>query len=325
MKSLIDRISEDLHLNDAYIDSIVDHSFYYYKDYRIPKKDNGWREISQASPELKSLQYWVKENILTLLPVSKCAFAYKRGDSVKRHATFHKESNYIFHTDIKDFFTNIHAEQLTNVLKHHNIALEKAGLWYEDICDVLSKICFRLDKLCIGTVSSPSISNIIMYDFDEYFNAYCTENRYRYSRYADDIYISSYTYLPESIKYEVKNKLREKGFVINSTKTWFKSKKSRRQITGLVLTENGRVSVGSEMRGNIKKMIYDRIVNGTGNPEVILGYLAFLQDVEPNVYNRYLIKYAAYCSGDVIDAIKSGPINAQCSHELKTHDFVLTG
>jgi len=37
-----------------------------------------------------------------------------------------------------------------------------------------------------------------------------------------------------------------------------------------------------------------------------LGNLAFLKDVEPNTYNSLLIKYAGYCDGDVIAAIKNG-------------------
>jgi hypothetical protein len=54
-------------------------------------------------------------------------------------------------------------------------------------------------------------------------------------------------------------------------------------------------------------MVYDRIVHGRGDPDVVLGNLAFLKDIEPNVYNSFLIKYAGYCEGDVIAAIKSGP------------------
>lgn len=104
MSSLITRISSNLQLKDDYISSIIRRSNYYYKDYYIPKSNGGRRKISQASPELKTLQYWVKTNILSLLPISKAAFAYNRGNSIKKHATFHKESYFIFHTDIKDFF-----------------------------------------------------------------------------------------------------------------------------------------------------------------------------------------------------------------------------
>lgn len=107
MSSLITRISSNLQLKDDYISSIIRRSNYYYKDYYIPKSNGGRRKISQASPELKTLQYWVKTNILSLLPISKAAFAYNRGNSIKKHATFHKESYFIFHTDIKDFFPSI--------------------------------------------------------------------------------------------------------------------------------------------------------------------------------------------------------------------------
>ena len=73
------------------------------------------------------------------------------------------------------------------------------------------------------------------------------------------------------------------------------------------MTESGRVSIGSEKREAIKKMVYNRIVHGKGDQNVILGHLAFLKDVEPKVYNSLLIKYAGYCDGDVIAAIKHGP------------------
>ena len=140
-----------------------------------------------------------------------------------------------------------------------------------------------------------------------YHLPYCDSRNWRYSRYADDIYISSQEYIPASIRDELEKKLGEYGFVVNDKKTWFCSKKGRRQITGLILTESGRVSIGSEKREAIKKMVYNRIVHGQGDPNVILGHLAFLKDVEPKVYNSFLIKYAGYCDGDVIDAIMHGP------------------
>lgn len=146
-----------------------------------------------------------------------------------------------------------------------------------------------------------------MYAFDEHFTNYCNLRNWKYSRYADDIYISAQEYLPSSLKSEVDEKLHEIGFSSNAYKSWFCSKKCRREITGLILTETGKVSVGLEKRLAIKKMVYERIMHGRGDPDTILGNLAFLKDVEPNSYNSLLIKYAAYCNGDVIDAIKTGP------------------
>lgn len=321
MKSLIDKISLDLGLNREYVASIVRRSSCYYKDYKIPKRNGNERKISQASPELKSLQYWVKNNVLSLLPVSKAAFAYNTGDSIAKHAEYHKESYFIFHTDIKNFFPSITAEHLVKILEANQEMIEAADLWYDDICEVVSAICFRFGRLCIGTVSSPCICNIVMYKFDEYFLANCKGHKWKYSRYADDIFISSQVYLPENLRKEVDDKLSENGFLSNDEKTCFMSKKGRRQITGLVLTETGRVSIGTARRRAIKDMIYNRIVNGQGNPDIILGHLAFLKDVEPAVYNNYMIKYAAYCDGDVIAAIRSGPPKKLFRFELPEIDL----
>lgn len=307
MNSLIEYMSQNLQMDVAYIRRIVSRSDLYYCDYSIPKKGGGIRHISQASPELKTLQYWLLNKVFRLIPVSNAAFAYKRGDSIKRHAIFHENAQYIFHSDINHFFPSIHSESLIHYLVQHKNILEEQGIWFEDTLSLISKICFRHDMLCIGTVSSPCISNIVMYDFDVELIHFAEENGFRYSRYADDIYISAMCRLPDSLPDTLDMILTKYGFGINRKKTWFKSKKAHRTVTGIVLTDDGRISVGSEMRNQIKAMVYKRIVHGKGSPEEILGYLSFLKDIEPNTYNKILIKYIPYCNGDVIEAIKSGP------------------
>lgn len=61
MNSIIDRIARDLSLDRDYIASIIRRSSFYYKRFTIPKRNGDPRVIYQASPELKSLQYWVRE------------------------------------------------------------------------------------------------------------------------------------------------------------------------------------------------------------------------------------------------------------------------
>lgn len=83
MNSIIDRIACDLSLDRIYIKSIIQRSAFYYKRFTIPKQNGDQRVIYQASPELKSLQYWVREKILKLLPISEAAFAYQTGSIIK--------------------------------------------------------------------------------------------------------------------------------------------------------------------------------------------------------------------------------------------------
>ena len=98
---LIDKIALDLKLDKSYISRIVSRSTFYYKDFTIPKRNGGERRVAQPSPELKTLQYWVLNNILNKIPVSKAAYAYKKGDSIKKHAQLHSKSQFVFHADIK--------------------------------------------------------------------------------------------------------------------------------------------------------------------------------------------------------------------------------
>ena len=301
--TLIDKISADLKMDSAYLSGIVARSCFYYRDYSIPKKSGGKRRVAQASPELKTLQYWVLQNILKGLPVSKAAFAYNKGDSIKKHALYHKNSRFLLHADIHNFFPSVHLAHLEPVLRNSSLLTDEMGLDSEESIEIIGKICFRRDCLCIGTVSSPAISNIIMYPFDLAAEEYCESKGYLYSRYADDIYFSSDSHIPSEAVDFLSSELSKYEFQLNRSKTGFYSSKYRRKVTGLILTDDGKVSVGSEMRSNIKKMVYQKLVHGEGVPEQILGYLSFLKDVEPDTYNNIIIKYSRYCDGDIISAL----------------------
>lgn len=302
--NIVEKISDDLKLDLSYLSRIAQRSSYYYKDYKIPKKNGGERPVSQPSPELKTLQYWVVHNIFEKIPVSKAAYAYKKGDSIKKHAEFHCKSRFILHADICNFFPSIHSKHLSEILKCNKDIFDSLGLDLNSSIQDINKICFRRDSLCIGAVSSPVISNIIMYSFDNALIEYCKEHQYIYSRYADDIYISSNNYINKEVISFLCDELHKYGFILNRSKTRFYSPKYKRKVTGLILGNNSQVSIGTERRIEIKKMIYNKLVNGVGDSEKILGYLAYLKDIEPNTYNNLIIKYSSYCEGDIISELR---------------------
>ena len=298
--NILEKIAAELKLDQAYISRIAEHSSFYYKDYTIPKHNGTPRNISQPSPELKTLQYWVLHNILCKLPVSNAAYAYKKGDSIKKHAHLHRQSLFILHADVRNFFPSIRSSMLNTILRNNKKLFDDLELDLEDSLVDIRKICFRKDRLCIGAVSSPAISNIVMYPFDVAMLEYCNANGYVYSRYADDIYISSKHYIGKGVLSILQSELSKYGFMLNISKTRFCSGKSRRKVTGLIITTDSQVSIGTERRNQIKKMVYDKLVHGKGDSNQILGYLSFLKDVEPKTYNNIVIKYSQYCSGDLI-------------------------
>ena len=307
MPSLSSLISSDLGLEQRFVDMTINTSKSHYKNFTIPKRNGGRRAVSQPSPELKVLQYWVVNRLINRLPVSECSFAYTKGNSIKKHALMHVDSKFIFHTDIENFFPTISPNMLRLVFKQNVDLFTDIDVfsYYNDI----SKICFKDGGLCIGAVSSPSISNAIMKDFDDCLNDFAKHEGYIYTRYADDIYISSKDYIPNDVKVFVEKELSIRGFSINNSKTHFYSSKNRRVITGLVITNDSKVSIGYMNLCRIKKMVYEKITYGKGDSRAILGYLSFLRDVDPHAYDRIIIKYSKLCNDDVIAVIRGDSNN----------------
>lgn len=301
--NIVDLMAKDLHLDPDYLYYLIRNANRYYRNYTIPKRTNGTRWISQPSPELKTLQYWIVENVFSSLPVSKAAFAYLKGRSIKTHAYAHLSSSYFLHVDISQFFPSIHPLHLSRVVTDSDV-FSDPNIDVDESIRIINKICFKKDSLSIGAVSSPAISNIIMYSFDCTMIDYCKANHFIYSRYADDIYISSEKYIERDVLDFVNAELKKLFFTVNPDKTKFFSSKYQKRITGLVLTTDGKVSIGTKRRCEIKKMLYDKLVKGTGDSEQILGYLSFLRDIEPETYNNLIIKYSSYCDDDLFDALK---------------------
>ena len=128
--NIIDIMADDLKLDSSYILKIANRSDFYYKDYTIKKKNGGFRHISQPSPELKTLQYWIVKNILCKLPISNIASAYNKGNSIKKHAQIHSGAKHILHTDINNFFPSIHFSHLSSILFKHKYIFENLSIQF---------------------------------------------------------------------------------------------------------------------------------------------------------------------------------------------------
>lgn len=302
-KKIKESISDDLCIDCSYIDSVIKRSYRLYKMYKIPKRNGKERTIFQPSKELKTLQYWMIENILSKFEISDNAFAYRKGVSIKNNALIHLKTNHIFHTDIKSFFPSIDDKKLYAFLDKHRDIIVNNDLYFDDIYENILKICFRKNILCIGSPSSPIISNIIMYDFDNELDAYCKNNDLIYTRYADDIYISSNNYIDNNLFTFVNTLLTKYGFSINRDKTQYKS--GNFNVTGITLVDKNKISIGYNSKKYIKNMIYQFIKYGRGNKKEILGYLAYLKDIDPLYFNKLDIKYMKYVDKDILTFIKT--------------------
>jgi len=296
--NFLEIIATDLDLDTDYVKSVIAKSQSSYRIFCVPKRTGGTRTIYQPSAELKTLQYWLVYNVFSKFPVSASACAYCHGRSILDAARKHLTNNYILHMDIKNFFESITARQLHNLLENapattdiHTFDLKSA-----DAIKYIQHICLYKNHLTIGAVSSPILSNIIFYEIDLQIEKYCADNNYIYTRYADDIYISSKHFLSKDICKYIATILDHSGFKVNTKKTRFMSRNHRQIITGLTLTTDRRLSIGKRRKRALKKELYIALKALPTIDEKerlrIKGYLSFLKSVDYVYCNNLINKYA---------------------------------
>jgi RNA-directed DNA polymerase len=268
-----------------------------YKTYAIAKRSGGERTISQPARELKALQRILVEKVLSDLPVHPSATAYRKGMSIRANAAAHAGSGPILKFDFKDFFPSITARDWRIYCEKKSLFTDASDLWI-----ATNLFFYKTDnssslRLAIGAPSSPTLSNILMNDFDTRISDMVYEDRVKYTRYADDMTFSAkrtgfLTIVEKALRRTIRE-IKSPSLTINEAKTVLATTKYKRFVTGLVLTNDGDVSIGQERKRKIRAALHNELY-GRLEPSQrteLAGLLAFVYDVEPQFLARLEQKY----------------------------------
>lgn len=296
--NFLSEASKVLRTSSVEMERIILTAPYRYKHYTIPKRDGRPRDIHHPSPALKEVQRWITNCLLRSLPVHECVYSYRHGRNIGMHAAQHSRSNFITRFDFCDFFPSITGAVIRSLL----VDAKSKGLLDLDgkVIDAIVRLVCRFDKhsnglvLSIGAPSSPHLSNALLYDFDVELAQIVGRMNGIYTRYADDIYVSSGSR-------ELIEKL-DGAFVtiagrklpylkINNKKTQHLSRKRRMSVTGINITPQRQLSVGRDLKRSIKTQIFLASRGELRIEEVskLIGMLAHVSSVEPE-FMRCLVK-----------------------------------
>ncbi len=280
-----------------------------YKVYQIPKRKPGqFRTIAQPAKEVKQLQYWVMRHVLNKFEVHPAATAYREGRSIAHNARPHARGKFLLKLDFKDFFPSLKAHDFVLFLKKNKTELDTETI------EALCRILFWRPKgtqdlrLSIGAPTSPMLSNILMIDFDRRVSRLCATHKVTYTRYADDLSFSARS--SEQLKVVetavVRMCVRSKSpsLTINREKTVRVSKRDARRVTGLVLTNDRKVSLGRAEKRRIRAWVNQFVTNRLDADQLpkLRGMLSYVNSVEPAFLQRLRKKYGA----DAIKRLQSG-------------------
>lgn len=291
--SLLMDMGASLGLPYPFVRGIARKASHSYKIYHIPKRTGGSREIAHPARPSKTLQRWILDSIIARWPVHDSAFGYVRDRNIGEHASRHADSRYLLRMDFEQFFPSITASDVTAYLSTRPPGTE---LWTAEDEGLFVQLVTRNGRLTIGAPTSPRLSNALCYEFDGLCTSLAFDREVRYTRYADDLFFS--TNRPgvlrdfPSFVLDILTTIRVPAHLkLNPAKERHSSKKGRRQVTGIVLSSDGRAVLGRHRKRFIRRQVhqFDRL--SAPDKASLRGHISFAADVEANFINELILKY----------------------------------
>lgn len=196
---VFEELADELGVKSSLIKKVLYTDIENYFVFSIPKRNEERRYISAPKGSLKFLQRKVLSMIERYYNPLECVtgFITKRG--IILNANKHLPSRYVLNIDLKNFFDTI------NFGRVRGMFMKEPFGFSDSKSTILAQIVCNDNKLPQGAPTSPIISNIIAYKLDKTLEKFCKHNHCKYSRYADDITISTNSFgFPRNIAYKEK-------------------------------------------------------------------------------------------------------------------------
>jgi len=235
----------------------------WYREFTIPKKSGGERQIRAPIKIIKDIQKQILYWLAPFSNVSVVAHAYIRHRSIKSMATPHVGAKTLVKIDVKDFFPSITRKQVITCLSDLNAP--------PILQQLVSDYCFDWGHLPIGAPTSPLLSNLVFGRNIDYQIEFLCKHIFPkllkyvapvyYSRYADDLVFSTRgQYLPRIIPI-IHKILKRNGFTRNTEKTIVSSNQATKYVCGVsVATKLGtNRRIRNSMRGWLTRLIWSQL------------------------------------------------------------------
>ena len=299
MGKIVEALAVETGMDVALVTRIMRSAPVRYKTYRIPKRTTGFREISQPAVEVKALQRGLIEILLRNLPMHHAATAYRVGMSIKDNAMRHAGNGPILKMDFKDFFPSIKPRDWSAYCKQNGVLNDSVDIHLTSLLLFQRPKGSSVLRLAIGAPSSPFLSNALMFDFDQAIAEAVAKDHVIYTRYADDLTFSAprtgHLVNVERIVRATLRVLQYPRLAVNDDKTTRVTRKYGRKVTGLTLTNDGKVSIGHERKRLIRAAVHHAALGKLSPASLgeLKGLLGFANSAEPQFINTLRQRYGA--------------------------------
>ncbi|WP_348731311.1 reverse transcriptase family protein [Rheinheimera texasensis] len=222
------------------------------------------RTIYAPSPKLKQIHRFINKTILEFADYNlDVVYSYRKGVSIRDAVEKHAKNDFFFQTDLSNFYGNIHSDNVKSCLSK-----QLSNVLISDIdCYVgrIEELTVIDNHIPAGFSTSPLLSNICLFDFDNALLKNCEENNLTYTRYSDDIIISgSDVDFAHDIENTINNHLAtyvNNDIKLNKLKTKFNKKGHDFKILGFNILPNGIVTIPSTDKKEVESLLYFYLTN----------------------------------------------------------------
>lgn len=265
----------------------------------------GNREVIKCSEKLKKIHHFFNLFILEHLEIQvDCVFSYRKGVNVVDAIRPHAKNKFIFKTDIKKFFPTINRSLIHNCMlsQMENIPFIDFPTYLDRVCDLVT----YNGKLPMGFSTSPNISNAVFNPLDIKIKNYCFDKKLTYTRYADDLIISSNNYLDKEEYIKIISDIIKLDnvhhFTINIEKTKLIKKSKNMDVMGVKIQPDGTLTIGKKLKNEVETKLYlfsknqDDFVRFSkqekeSSKAKLTGQLNYINTIDPDYIVKLKTKY----------------------------------
>ena len=239
-----------------------------YKTFTIPKASGEDRHIAVPPPLLMEWQRLLCEFLTARYIRKPSVHGFTSGYSICTNAEQHTERHLVLNIDIRNFFPSIHYGRVRGIFSKHPFNFA------HPVASTLARMCTWKDFLPQGAPTSPILSNFACRGLDNDFWRLLKKSSCTYTRYADDITISTnresfpkqlvlgHEAMSGTVELgeTLKNLFAKHNFLINQDKVRVQSSAFRQVVTGL--TVNRRVNVKRHYIKTLRSILNEWQVKG---------------------------------------------------------------
>ncbi|QSI28834.1 RNA-directed DNA polymerase [Variovorax sp. RKNM96] len=217
----------------------------------VQLKPGSTRQVFDAKPPLKPIHSRIKEFILSEVHFPSYLTGSLKGRDYKANAEIHAGQAVVICEDVKGFFNSVSETCVFDIWRHF-------FLFGTAVSQVLTSLTTKDGALVQGAIPSSYLANLALWRDEALLHAKLEAQGIRYSRYVDDIVMSSSTPLEPSRKTEliasVYGMLRRNG--LSARRDKHEIAPATKQMVTTKLVVNRRAALPPARRANARTAVF---------------------------------------------------------------------